>query len=508
VHPLDYLVIALYAALMLAIGRYYGNRVHGSDDYLLGGRTMHPAMVGLSLFATLYSTLSYLAVPGEVIKNGPMYFAQYAAAPFIVLLVGWLLIPRIMQQKDVTSGYELLEKRLGVTGRLLGAGMFLTLRTLWMSAILYATTSKVLVPLLGLDPRWTPLISVVMGGLTVVYVSEGGMRAVVMTDALQAIIMMCGAIAVIVVVTRSLGGVAAWWPQGWVEHWQRPVFWFHPTERITFMGASLSFIVWMTCTAGSDQMAIQRYLSTRDVRAARRSFAVSMISDVVVSTLLLLVGLAVLGFYTRRPDLVAPGRSLLEQSDELLPRFVVDFLPTGVSGFVIAAMLSAAMSSLSSGINSASAVVMSDFVDRFAATPPSQEANVRIARTTSVAIGALAVVLSIFVDWMVVAYDANLLDVCYKVVNLLTAPLFTLFFLAMFVPWSKPRGAVAAAIASVWVGIGIVYFRWGGMDFLWMSPLSLLAGIAAGMVASLPAGLQPDAEPLEPPVAAETGSVN
>src|SRR5438046_2602513 len=132
---LDLAVIVLYALAMLAIGRYYKTRVQTTDDYLLGGRTMSPLMIGLSLFATLTSTLSYLAYPGEMIKNGPMMFAQLTAFPVVMLIVGWVLIPRIMQQ-EVTSGYELLERRLGLVGRLLGATMFMTLRIVWMSAIL------------------------------------------------------------------------------------------------------------------------------------------------------------------------------------------------------------------------------------------------------------------------------------------------------------------------------------------------------------------------------------
>jgi len=131
---LDFVVIALYALGMLAVGRYYATRTKTADDYLLGGRKMSPLMIGLSLFATLTSTLSYLAYPGEMIKNGPMIFAQLSAFPVVMLIVGWVLIPWIMRQR-VTSGYELLEARLGLSGRLLGSGMFVVLRTIWMASI-------------------------------------------------------------------------------------------------------------------------------------------------------------------------------------------------------------------------------------------------------------------------------------------------------------------------------------------------------------------------------------
>ncbi len=152
----DFLVIALYAAGMLAVGAFYARRTETADEYLLGGRTMNPIMVGLSLFATLTSTLSYLAYPGEMVKNGPMMFAQLASYPFIMVVIGWWMIPAIMRQRNVTSGYELLESRLGLTGRLLGSGMFVALRTVWMASILYATTDKVIVPLFHLERAGRP----------------------------------------------------------------------------------------------------------------------------------------------------------------------------------------------------------------------------------------------------------------------------------------------------------------------------------------------------------------
>ena len=478
---LDFLVIGLYGFGMLAVGRYYKNRMTTADEYLLGGRQMSPFMIGLSLFATLTSTLSYLAYPGEMIQNGPMIFAQLASYPVIMYLVGWILIPRIMKQ-NVTSGYELLEMRLGVQGRMIGAMMFMLLRTVWMASILYATTSKVVVPLLGLDPRWAPVISATMGIVTLIYSAEGGIRAVVVTDAMQSFIMCAGAVVTIAVITWQLGGVKTWWPDHWLPHWQAPVFWFKTDVRVTFMGAFLNMAVWMTCTAGADQMAIQRYLSTRDATSARRSFGVHLLTELLMSLLLAIVGLAVLGYFTVHPELLSEGRTLEAQADELLPRFVVEVLPAGLSGLVIAAMLSAAMSSLSSGMNSSSAVITTDFISRFRSEPLTHHEAVRIARWSSIAIGAVAVVLSMVVEHLV----ENLLGLCMRVVNLLTAPLFTLFFLALFIPWAKPRGAIAASIASVSVAVWIAFFKGFGLELLWTGPVSFVVGAVVGMLFSLP----------------------
>lgn len=477
---LDYLVIGLYALAMLAIGKYYKRQVQTSDDFLLGGRTMSPFMIGVSLFATLTSTLSYLAYPGEMIKYGPMIFAQLTSVPFTMLIVGWVLIPKFMKQ-DVTSGYELLETRLGIEGRMLGASLFLVLRTVWMASILFATTNMVLLPLLKIDQQWAPVISIVTGLVTLIYSSEGGMRAVVMTDALQSFIMLFGAIVVIVWITSSLGGVGAWWPHEWVSHWPRPVYWFESGERVTFAGAFLNYMIWLTCTAGSDQMAIQRYLSTRDAAAARRSFGFSLVTEVVQSILLGLVGLAVMGYFLVHHEALPIGKSLTDQADSLFSIFVVDVLPGGLGGLVIAAMLSAAMSSLSSGMNASSAIITTDFLTRFRRDPLSPQQSVSSARWASIGIGITAVVLSMVVGRL----GDNLIELCFKVVNLLTAPLFTLFFLALFVPWARPLGAVAATIGSVSVAIGIAYGKWWGLEMLWCTPISFLVGTIVGSLVSL-----------------------
>jgi len=200
---LDWLVVGIYGFGMIGVGFYYMRRTKSTDDYLLGGRTMKPWTVGLSLFATLLSTISYLATPGEIIQNGPMLLGKLVAMPFVYWIIGWFFIPFIMRLK-VTSAYEILEKRLGGSIRTLGAVTFLSLRLIWMAVIIYATTDKVLIPLTGLDPDMTPWICGVLGIVTLIYTSMGGLRAVVMTDAVQTFILFGGAILVIILISCNL----------------------------------------------------------------------------------------------------------------------------------------------------------------------------------------------------------------------------------------------------------------------------------------------------------------
>ncbi len=488
---LDWVVIAAYAAGMLAVGWRCAKRTNTTDDYLLGGRNMSPSKVGLSLFASLLSTITYLAVPGEMIKYGPMVLAQLAALPFIALIVGWLLIPAIMRLR-VTSAYEILETRLGLSVRLLGSCFFLILRLFWMSLVMFATADVVLVPALGLDASAVPWICIALGLVTVLYTSMGGLRAVVATDVIQTAILMGGAVLVVTLITAELGGVGQWWPQEWPAHWQRPVFWYDPAVRFTFVGAALSYFTFFVSTAGSDQMAIQRYLATRDAPAARRMFFTALMGNLVLWPFLAAVGLTLLAYFQSRPEMLAAGRTALEDADKLLAMHIVRGLPAGVSGLVIAGLLAAAMSSLSSGLNSSCSVVTTDFIDRFSRKRKSSEdSRVRLAKYVSLAIGVAVAAVGTLIGRI----EGNILELCYKIATLLAPPLFLLFFMAMFVPWAAAFGTHVGTACSVAVAVGVAYYEILGLTFQWMMPASFAAGaIVGGLISLAPVGRKRSAD--------------
>lgn len=491
---LDWGVIGIYVLAMVAIGAYYGRKNESGEDFVLGGRSMSPIAVGLSLFATLASSLSYLSIPGEIVGYGPMFLGQTLAYPFVYLIVGFGIIPLLMRQ-SATSAYELLEGRLGVSVRMAAAGVFILLRLSWMATILYATSSTVLVPMWGLGPEATPWLSLALGAITVAYAATGGLRAVVMTDALQAITMFAGAIVTIVVVSIRMGGIDAWWPHQWPQHWPANEWGFDPHARLSFGTLLMSTILWYVCTNGSDHMAIQRYFATPDTRTARKTLLVSLCSDVTIAILLALTGLALLGYYQINAAELGPGRSLQATADQIFPTFIMSSLPGGLAGLVIAAILAAAMSSLSSGINATCAVFGEDFIARWQQKRLEGKAAVTQMRWLSCIIGAIAVGASILNSFI----TGNLIERCFKVVNLFTAPLFTLFFLALFVPWSNSFGAWCGLIGSIATAIAVAYSAelglGPGMGIAWIVPSSLVAGVIIGVVASGVARLAPWRKP-------------
>jgi len=330
-------------------------------------------------------------------------------------------------------------------------------------------------------------VCIVLGAITVIYTSMGGLRAVVFTDVVQTLILFGGAILTLVLVTVYLGGVSAWWPTEWLTHWPKPVWGYQPGVRVTFFAGFLATFTWYICTSGSDQMAIQRYLATRDVKAARFVLGTSLVASTLVTVIMISVGLAIYAYFLANPHLLPDGQTMLSDADEVFPRFIAIGMPVGVSGLVVAGLLAAAMSSLSSGINSSCSVITVDFIDRFRRRRQGQPEtdHVKLARYVSVLVGVVVVVLSFGVQMV----EGNLLELAMKVVNLLTAPLFGLFFMAMFVRWATGPGTLVGAAFGLVVVVTISFWKdftgSVGIGFLWAMPLSLLAQVVVGMLVSL-----------------------
>lgn len=476
----DWVVIALYLGGMLLIGWYYSNQNKTAEDYLLGGRKMNPIAVGISLFATLLSTLSYLSYPGEMINYGPVIFTGMIAFPFVYYAAGWWIIPKIMKV-NVTSAYEILERRFGLKVRMLALVFFLSLRLLWMASIMYVTIDVALLSVVPIDKGFAPVIGVFLLLVTIIYTSMGGMKAVVFTDVIQSLVFLSGAFLCIIVAAIEYESLFGWLPDQWLTYWSAPELRFDPTERLTVGNAVLTLFLWYICTAGGDQTAIQRYLSTRDVKAARKTLRVSLYTNLLAKVLLALVGLAVLAFFMKNVHLQEYGKTIDEQADLMFPRFILVGLPKGLSGLMIAALLAAAMSSLSSGLNSVSTVVSEDIIKRFGFNFIARFSELQKIKALSYFIGIVVMVLSLFVGNV----EGNLIDVINKVVNLFVAPLFVLFFMAFFVRRANSNSTFIAGLVSIATGIAIAFFGLFGITVLWILPMSLFTGVVTGLVLSL-----------------------
>ena len=474
---LDWLIVIAYLILMLLLGYFSSKKNKTAEDYVLGGKSMNPFMIGISLFATMFSTLSYLSYPGEMIKYGPVFLTGILAFPIASLIVGKYLIPHFMNLK-VKSAYEILEIKLGSKTRKLGVLFFLSLRFLWMTTIIYATVDTAFVPIFNLSKSLVPLISIILSILTVVYTTMGGIKAVVKTDVAQSVIMFFGLIVTIIIILSKLDSIQTLFDPSFYSHWGSVEFKIDPIKRMTIGNIFIMTLVWQVCTAGSDLMAIQRYLSTKDIKSAKHSYSVSLWGSSFIQILLGITGICVMAYFTLNSNMLEGGVNLFEQADILFPVFIRIGLPTGITGLIASAILAAAMSSLSSGLNSSSAVIAEEIIR--GKKNKNDISNLKLIKKTSVIIGIIVALSSFFIPYI----TGNLFDVIQKVVNLVVAPLFVLFFMALFIPFATDRATFFAGITSLIIAILIAFFEIFGISSLWIMTLSLLGGVIVGIVIS------------------------
>jgi SSS family solute:Na+ symporter len=487
-HPfglVDWSVLAAYTGVLLGIGWYYARRQRTAEEYFVGNRSAGPFLAGLSMLASFFSVITYVATAGEYIQYGPTLAVGVAilSIPFLQVTVGRWLIPAIMRL-PITSAYELLEARLGRGVRQLGSMIFIVSRLLWMALILY-TGSAILINVLGCDPRWANTLALAIAAVTTTYTLMGGFRAVMVTEVVQFFVLLAGALLTIGSISLRLGGVAPWWPTHWEAHWPaQPLVSFNPHLRTSLALAVLSQTLVAFCAAGSNQSSVQRFLATRDAAAARRAYLLKIVSLAFICVVMGLTGAALLGFYRLHPEARPPAASFAANGDVFFPHYISHFLPIGVAGLVIAGILSAAMSGLSSGINSVITVLAEDFIE-LGRPGRSEATKLGTARWLAVGVGALVVVAAIGIGGV----QGDLIEVAGKTVNLLTCPLFSLFFLAIFVRFSTPFGAIFGTLYGTVAAVEIAYWDlFTGqpkISFLWVGPVAFAVSLGVGCGFSL-----------------------
>lgn len=475
---LDWALVAIYGTSMIALGIWCSRRQQSVKDFFVAGGKMGAFVVGISIHATLLSSITYLSHPGEMIRSGPVLFCNTLSYPIAFFVVGYWLIPAIMKHR-VTSAYEIVNARFGLSARWLAALIFLSLRLVWM-AVMLNFFSNALVEMLSLPPESQPWIVAISATIAIGYTALGGLRAVIITDTVQFFLLFGGALFTVLLITFKFGGFD-WFPTQWYDHWDtQPVFSFDPYVRVTMVGSIMEGLLWWMCTAGSDQTTVQRYMATPDEKTARRSFLINACAAVGSTFLLAMVGFAILGFYVQNPELMPEEATIRSHGDNLFPRFIAHELPAGISGLVIVALFAAMMSSIDSGINAVTAVVLTDFIGPLRKRAAEPLDDLRLSRYLTVVIGIVVVLMNL----AVAQASGNYAEITAKTVNLLVAPLFGLFFFALFVPRSKTFGVIFGSLygsaAAILVGFWDVITGLDPFSFQWITPVAMAVNAAVG----------------------------
>ncbi len=465
---LDYAVVLIYLAGMLAAGWYFWREQEEQDDYFVGGRQLPWMAVGLSIVATMLSTVTYLAAPGEVIQHGLALSIGWLAIPLAFVVVNFLWVPFFMRL-GVTSIYEYLENRFGLTARMTAATLFvLVLRLFWMATIVLTGSRAVsqityesMVRIFGISwspDEWLLVVLFNVGLLATLYTMLGGIKAVVWTDVVQFIALFGGALLTLLFVAWETGtGPVDWWMTATggeaAGHEFPPLASWDLTTRNTILFTVLSALSWYVCTFIGDQVAVQRYLTTPSVKAALKGNIVNFVADFFVSVVLALCGMALLTYYldpayqTQLADGITDPRDP-RVADQVFPHFIAYGLPAGISGMVVAALFAVAMSSLDSGINSVATVLTVDVFERLGLAKVAGR-NLWLPRTITFVVGIVCTGLAFAMLNIPERY--NIIGITARTFNCALGPLAAMFVVGMFVR----RAGQIAVVAAAWLGLAL-----------------------------------------------------
>ncbi len=439
--PLDTAVLLLYLGGVTAWGAWLGRAQKGGTDYFLGNRDLPWWAVSLSVVATETSTLTFLSIPG-VAYLGTLEFLQltlgYLAGRIVVSLV---LLPAYYRG-DIATAYTLLESRFGTGTRRFTSAIFQVTRLLADSVRLFATA----IPL-ALITGWPYALSIaVIGLLTLVYTYFGGIRAVVWVDVVQMVLYVAGAaIAIAALQTLLPGG----WGGAFAEASEAgKLTWISFSTDVT-----VPYTIWAgllgggflsMASHGTDQLIVQRLLTCRDLRASQKALVASGFAVVVQFALFLLVGIGLWAYYEG---------AAFSSSDAIFPTFIIEALPPGITGLLIAGVFAAAMSSLSSSMNALASASAYDFWAPLAGRVGDEFALLRAGRVFTLIWALLLVGAAIL--YIPMSEGAAAVEVALTIASLVYGGLLGAFFLGVLDPRARQFGVMVGMSAGITVVTGI-----------------------------------------------------
>jgi solute:Na+ symporter, SSS family len=464
---LDYLVIAGYLLGITAFGSWFGRFQRSTRDYFLTGRSVPWWAICFTIVATETSTLSFIGVPAGAYA-GNMTFLQLAVGYVIGrTIVSALFIPAYFRGELYTS-YELLQRRFGGSVKNVAAGIFVITRTLADGIRLFATALVISV-VTQVPVTWTVLL---IGAAMIVYTVRGGAAAVIWTDVVQMFVYVAGAVVVFAALhARVEGGAAAGLAvasaAGHLQVWD---FTLDPTRVYTFWAGLIGGVALTLATHGTDQYLVQRLLSARSARDASVGLVLSGFIVFAQFVLFLTIGALLFAYYS-----TAPLPRPLSRTDEVLPLFVVSELPHGVAGFIVAAIVAAA---LSPSINALAATTVNDFYVKYLRPDADQQTLMRVSKRATVFWGAAQIAVALLAQRL----DRSVLDAGLLVLSFAAGPVLGAFVIGV----RTTRVGSGAMLAGMIAGTLAVTSLWwtGAAAWTWYSAAGAAVTGAVALIAS------------------------
>lgn len=471
-HSIDVLIIIVYLIGITFFGLRFRKSQRSLRDYFLADRNIPWWAISLSIVAAETSTLTVIGTPG-IAYGGNFGFLQvvlgYLAGRIVISL---LFIPHYFRGEMFTA-YQLIDQRFGRILHRITAGVFLLTRAAAEGVRVWAVA---IVVGIALGTSEIGSVGIVML-LTLIYTFEGGMAAVIWTDVVQLLIYISGTVVGLFTLMHLV-------PGGWTAvHTTAATagklqvfdFGFSLFQTYTFWAGLIGGMFLTTATHGTDQLLVQRLLAARNQRDSQVALLSSGLVVLAQFTLFLLVGAGLWVYY--RASVPAAHFSSL---DRVFPTFIVDHMPHGISGLLIAAILAAAMSNLSAALNSLSSTTMVDFYLRFR-PQTSERARLALSRGATVAWGIVLFGLA-----LLSRQSRTVLETGLSIASVAYGGLLGVFLLGLV----TKRATQAGAIAGMLCGLGVNVYIWGWTHFAWTWYVTIGActTFAVGYLASRLAG--------------------
>ncbi len=476
--PLDVAIVVSYVLATTLLGFWFTRRQRSLATYFVGDRDVRWWLVLVSIVATETSTVTFLSVPGLGFKReGNLTFLQLAFG-YVVgrILIAIVLLPQYLKG-GLLSAYQLLRQRFNPAVQRTASGIFLATRAVADGLRLYLAAL-----LLETFTGWNIGVSVlVIGSVTIVYTYLGGMQAVIWTDVVQFVIYISGAIlAACYILANIAGGLDGFLAVGGAHH-KFDLLVFSPTltQPYTFWAGLIGGAFFTMASHGADQMMVQRYFCSRSLGEARVALIASGFVVLVQFLLFLLIGVGL--FVLSQQGTFEVPKEL--RSDAVFGRFIVTFLPTGVVGILVAAVLAASMASLASSLSSGASAFVGDFY-RPLRPDQTEEHYLRVSRGMTAFWGVTRIAVALLaIRWL---GDRTVVDSVLSVAGITTGVVLGLFLLGSLRRPVTSRAALAGLVVG-FVTIGVLWSIGnvlGGFSLAWpwYAPVGTLVTVGVALL--------------------------
>lgn len=449
---LDLIVFLVYMSGIVLFGAMFYFRNKSPEQYTSGGGRLPSWVVGMSFFATFVSSISFLALPGNAYQGNWNAFVFSLSIPIAALLAVKFFVP-LYRSLNSISAYHYLETRFGPWARIYASICYILTQLMRTGSILYLLALP-LNALFGWSIGW---IIVVTGLSIILYSMLGGIQAVIWTDAIQGIILIGGAVLCLVVIFVQIpGGFETVLEYGVADQkFSLGSFDLSFTES-TFWVMIIYGLFINLQNYGIDQNYVQRYMTTKSLKGAQSSALFGALLYVPVSLLFFLIGTSLYAYFKAVPGLLPPDLMTLDAADKVFPFFIVNHLPAGVTGLLIAAIFAAGMSTVSTSINGTATIVLTDYYKRYFAKGRSEGASMKVLYGSSFIFGVLGVGIGLAMTGVKSALDA-----WWMLASIFSGGMLGLFLLGFMARKAK---RMAAALGTA---VGVLVIFWMSISPLW-----------------------------------------